>query len=348
MENVNEQNEIYTNLRSPKSTSIISEIKTFIFKISDNSISKINYLFTISNEYHNLIHNLVLLYSKIFQIKFDYSTTLFNSIYICLENIILSPINTLIFSYILPNTNNKLQESIDKYSNIITLSDCGINVKIDKISEKIINTTLNNIIKSKTPYNKIKNLINVYKFISKKYEKENIDLLLMYFILQNSSIGIEKNYEFIQKFKSKVITSPETEYILMKYREILNIINNLDTTHSFLTISETEFQNKILLYQKKNNLKYINIDKNIKNSDVSILVTMLNKIPLLTDEKNVKKNLDIEKISSLDSLPVDELLKKYFSNNKNIMDYNMNEIEQMYNDFKITLKVIESSNDFNK
>ena len=75
---------------------------------------------------------------------------------------------------------------------------------------------------------------------------------------------------------------------------------------------------------------------------------MLNKIPLLTVEKNIEKNLDIEKISSLDSLPVDELLKKYFNNNKNIMDYNMNEIEQMYNDFKITLQEIENSNNFNK
>ena len=348
MDNINLQNEIYNNLRNPKSNPIISEIKTFISKISNKSISRINYIFSISNEYHNLIHNLVILYSKIFQIKLDYSTTLLNSVYMCLENIILSPINSLIFSFILPNTENKLKESIDKYSKIITLSDCGINIKIEKMAEKIINATLNNIIKSKTPYFKIKNLVYVYKFVSKKYRKENIDLLLMYFILQNGNIEIGKNYEFIQKFKSKIMISPEIEYILMRYREILNMIKNLDTVHSFLAFSEIEFQNKIFLYQKKNNLKCINFDKNINNNDVSILITMLNKTPLLSEDKNNENIKNTENISSLDTLPVDKLLKKYFNKNKNIMDYNMNEIEQLYNDFKITLKVIESSDDFNK
>jgi hypothetical protein len=73
---------------------------------------------------------------------------------------------------------------------------------------------------------------------------------------------------------------------------------------------------------------------------------MLNKIRSIGTniENNNEKNDDNNKESPILSIQIKQLYNKYFQNNKSFQQMSYSEIEQLYNDFKIILKLIESNN----
>ena len=102
---------------------------------------------------------------------------------------------------------------------------------------------------------------------------------------------------------------------------------------------------KIIL--KLENLSIKNNKEDNKNDiNINLLIDMLNKIRSIGNniEFNNEKNDNNYKDSPILSIQIKQLYNKYFHNNKSFQQMTYSEIEQLYNDFKIILKLIESNN----
>ena len=148
-------------------------------------------------------------------------------------------------------------------------------------------------------------------------------------------------------------TSSEENYSLLLFEEAIKIIENFNTNHDMSSITDEAFKNYCEEYNKKKiilqleNLSIKNKKEDNKNdTNINILIDMLNNIRSIGNnmENNNEKNDDNNKESPILSIQIKQLYNKYFHNNKSFQQMSYSEIEQLYNDFKIILKLIESNN----
>ena len=342
---------IYQNLRSKKGANLLIElkksVKNLLLIIKEDKKSIIE----LSNDYQDIIYSISLNYSKTFKIDFEVNNKLFKYLTSAIENIISKSIYNKIMNKLISEEKGKFDELIKQYNSFITLNNLGIVTQINlfELNEKV--EYFKNIISLKDANEKLEYILFLVNYLIINYQKENITLILSYIIITSDLINLKEHFYYSKLFHFKMCSSSEEEYSLLLFEEAIKFIENLNNNHDMLTITDEEFKNYIEEYKKRKIISQIeNLSNKNKNdnidTNVNILIEMINKI---RSGNNIEKNNNeiydnIIKDSPLSSIQVKQLYNKYFHNNKSFQQMTYSEIEQLYNDFKITLKLIESSN----
>ena len=344
---------IYQNLRSKKGTNLLIELKKsvkkllLIIKENKNSIIEISY------EYQNIIYSISLNYSKVFNIDFELDRNLFKDLTLSIENIISKSIFNKIMNKLISEEKGNFDELIKLYNSFITLDNLGIvtNINLYELNEKV--EFFNNIFTLKNAYEKLEYILFLVNYLKINYPKENIPLIISYIIISSDFINLKEHFYFCKYFHFKMYTSSEEEYSLLLFEEAIKIIENFNTNHDMLTLTDEEFKNYCEEYNKRKiilkleNLSIKNKKEDNKNDiNINLLIDMLNKIRSIGNniEFNNEKNDNNYKDSPILSIQIKQLYNKYFHNNKSFQQMTYSEIEQLYNEFKIILKLIESNN----
>ena len=344
---------IYQNLRSKKGANLLIELKKsvkkllLIIKENKNSIIEISY------EYQNIIYSISLNYSKVFNIDFELDRNLFKDLTLAIENIISKSIFNKIMNKLISEEKGNFDELLKLYNSFINLDNLGIvtHINLYELNEKV--EYFNNIFILKDAYEKLEYIVFLVNYLIINYPKENIPLILSYIFISSDFIHLKEHFYFCKYFHFKMCTSSEENYSLLLFEEAIKIIENFNTNHDMLTITDEAFKNYCEEYNKKKiilqleNLSIKNKKEDNKNdTNINILIDMLNNIRSIGNnmENNNEKNDDNNKESPILSIQIKQLYNKYFHNNKSFQQMSYSEIEQLYNDFKIILKLIESNN----
>ena len=344
---------IYQNLRSKKGTNLLIELKKSVNKllltIKENKKSMIE----ISFDYQNIIYSISLNYSKVFNIDFELNRNLFKDLTLAIENIISKSIFNKVMNKLISEEKGNFDELIKLYNSFITLDNLGIvtHINLYELNEKV--EYFSNIFLLKDAYEKLEYILFLVNYLIINYPKENIPLIISYIFISSDFINLKEHFYFCKYFHFNMCTSSEERYSLLLFEEAIKIIENFNTNHDMLTITDEEFKNYCEEYKKRKiilkleNLSIKNNKEDYKNDiNINILIDMLNKIRSIGNniENNNEKNDKNNKESPILSIQIKQLYNKYFHNNKSFQQMSYSEIEQLYNDFKIILKLIESNN----
>ena len=359
IKNVINENEIIKNENKINNKININKKNSFLNEISLD-------LQKISNEYQNLIHILTNSYSKIYNIKFEYDKNIFYEISECFENILSKSLYKTIMKKIFSSTKN-LNNLLNKFNSFISPEILGIinNINLFELNEKIEN--FKNIDNYKNINIKLNILTNLNKFLIEKYSNENIINLIIFSIIFGEIKNIKENLIFINLFKYKMNIDVFQNFTLILFNEAINIIENFEDNINLFNINNEIFSNFCKEYEKKkicNNLKIednseniiINNENNVINSDNNnnnnkennnnLLISLLNKILLFRNNNNNNNkndfNINKDENNNILTLPIVNIYEKYFHDNNNFYNMNFSDIEHLYSDFKIIIKLIQS------
>lgn len=344
---------IYQNLRSKKGTNLLIELKKSVMKLLLTIKENKKSIIEISYDYQNIIYTISLNYGKVFNIDFELDRNLFKDLTLSIENIISKSIFNKIMNKLISEEKGNFDELIKLYNSFITLDNLGIvtNINLYELNEKV--EFFNNIFTLKNAYEKLEYILFLVNYLKINYPKENIPLIISYIIISSDFINLKEHFYFCKYFHFKMYTSSEEEYSLLLFEEAIKIIENFNTNHDMLTLTDEEFKNYCEEYNKRKiilkleNLSIKNNKEDNKNDiNINLLIDMLNKIRSIGNniEFNNEKNDNNYKDSPILSIQIKQLYNKYFHNNKSFQQMTYSEIEQLYNDFKIILKLIESNN----
>ena len=344
---------IYQNLRSKKGTNLLIELKKSVMKLLLTIKENKKSIIEISYDYQNIIYTISLNYGKVFNIDFELDRNLFKDLTLSIENIISKSIFNKIMNKLISEEKGNFDELIKLYNSFITLDNLGIvtNINLYELNEKV--EFFNNIFTLKNAYEKLEYILFLVNYLKINYPKENIPLIISYIIISSDFINLKEHFYFCKYFHFKMYTSSEEEYSLLLFEEAIKIIENFNTNHDMLTLTDEEFKNYCEEYNKRKiilkleNLSIKNKKEDNKNDiNINLLIDMLNKIRSIGNniEFNNEKNDNNYKDSPILSIQIKQLYNKYFHNNKSFQQMTYSEIEQLYNDFKIILKLIESNN----
>ena len=344
---------IYQNLRSKKGTNLLIELKKSVMKLLLTIKENKKSIIEISYDYQNIIYTISLNYGKVFNIDFELNRNLFKDLTLAIENIISKSIFNKVMNKLISEEKGNFDELIKLYNSFITLDNLGIvtNINLYELNEKV--EFFNNIFTLKNAYEKLEYILFLVNYLKINYPKENIPLIISYIIISSDFINLKEHFYFCKYFHFKMYTSSEEEYSLLLFEEAIKIIENFNTNHDMLTLTDEEFKNYCEEYNKRKiilkleNLSIKNNKEDNKNDiNINLLIDMLNKIRSIGNniEFNNEKNDNNYKDSPILSIQIKQLYNKYFHNNKSFQQMTYSEIEQLYNDFKIILKLIESNN----
>ena len=336
-------------------------------KITTKNFSFLNQisidLYKISNEYQNLIHILTNSYSKIYNIKFEYDKKIFFEISECFENILSKSLYKTIMKKIFSSSKN-LNNLLNKFNSFISPEILGIinNINLFDLNEKIEN--FKNIDNFKNINIKLNILTNLNKFLLEKYPNENVINLIIFSIIFGEIKNIKENLIFINLFKYKMNIDVFQNFTLNLFNDAINIIENFEDNINLFNINIDTFQNFCKEYEKKKiclNLKIQDISENINssldninnnnnkneivdNNNNNLLINLLNHILLFRNNNNIKNDVPVDSNdnNNILTLPIVNLYEKYFDDNNNFYNMNFSDIEHLYSDFKIIIKLIQS------
>lgn len=344
---------VYHDLRDKKSSSLLIELKTFTSKTFPKLIADNIDLINISNEYQDFIYKTVNTYSQLFNIEFEVYKNAYTIITNCFESIITKSIYNRAITYC-ESVTNESDTLLEKYS-FLTPSNLRLTATIDSFSLNNQIELFSQIIYEKTPHNKIMYIINLIQYLEDKYRNDNIICLLIYVLISTNIPGLKANIIYSRLFRAKIAIESREDYYLQLIETAFEKIDSLETNLDMLDITNIEFKLKCNEYYKRKIIDSITKELIIKEEtkdnrfmsnifDTKKLSGMLScfvQYGKFTQEKNEDKTYDMKKISSLGNIPIHSIYRKYFENyDLKAMSYN--EIEQIYNDFKIILKLIES------
>lgn len=205
------------------------------------------------------------------------------------------------------------------------------------------------------------------------YPQLSLVLLLTYTLISSSIPLICENILFISLFRSKAAINSVEDYYIDQITSAIDLIKGLETNNSFLSINHFQFENYCLEYEKRQ-LAPLLIDKSInevdnkdkdkentKSGDSKVdnsLISLMNKIFFvgsynkgdMSEDSNSNSNTNTNSIlkaerekgnEALMNIPIDKLQNEYCAMEFKEMSYS--KIVQLYKDYKILLKIIESS-----
>jgi hypothetical protein len=128
-------------------------------------------------------------------------------------------------------------------------------------------------------------------------------------------------------------------FTLNLFNDAINIIENFEENINLFNINQETFRNFCEEYDKKKLCQKLTINDN--KNDENLLVNFLNKIILFRN--NHKNNVEINHdFNNIFTIPVNNIYQKYFDDNNNFFNMNFDDIEHLYSDFKIIIKLIQS------
>lgn len=343
------KSKIYHDLRDKKSSSLLIELKSFTSKINQRvQLSVNNDITKISNDYQEFLYKSINTYSKIFNIEYERAKNTYSDISECFEDIITKSTYNKIITFITQNEKTSQFDMFIKKFSFLTLEHLRIASYIDlfELGKQIEN--FSGLIFEKSPRDKgvyISNLICYFKF---KYPNENLLYLITFALLNQSIPDLKAHIIYCKLFRSKTSITPKEDYSITMIESAMEFIENLDNNHDALDITKEEYEAKCFENEKKISIYFLTNNKIFgKNENYSFssgkLVEMLNNyffFSKLKDSNSTERD-KIKDMSTISSIPIKSLYTQYFVN-FDFKDLTFNQIEQLYNDFKIILKLIES------
>ena len=297
--------DFYTSLNTNKSKDILDSLIKFIKKDFPYLIDNKQDINKISIIYNDYISKLTNEYIKIHSIDLNINSYVYDIIINGFENIICHYIYPLVLNIIPDYT------LPNKYL-FITLNNLGVylnNINMNDLSYQL--NAFINISNFTTPKYKLLLLKNLCNYINYKYadfDKVKLTKILIYLFLHCEIDNIKNQLIFCSLFRHKTVFDSEEDYYLCLALHAVDYCLKLNYKNVGMT--KDEFYNKC-------NQHY--------NNDLLLL------------EKN---NFRLNNIESLTNLPIDKLYDKYYNLDYDALTYNM--FENIRNDFKIILKLIES------
>ena len=343
------KSKIYHDLRDKKSSSLLIELKSFTSKINQKlQLSNNNDITKISNDYQEFLYKSINTYSKIFNIEYEIAKNTYSDISECFEDIITKATYNKIIAFITENEKSSQFDLLVKKFSFLTLEHLRIASYIDlfELAKQIENFC--GLIFEKSPRDKALYLSNLVCYFSFKYPNENLLYLIVFALLNQSIPELKAHIIYCKLFRGKTSITPKEDYSITMIENAIEFIENLDKNHYALDITKEEFEAKCIENEKKNSINFLASQKIFeKNENFSFnsgkLVEMLNNYFFFSKLKDVNST-NTEKIkdmSSISSIPIKSLYTQYFAN-FDFKDLSFNQLEQLHNDFKIILKLIES------
>lgn len=347
------QETFYHNLRDKKSSSILIELKKFTSETFPKLIAENVALDNISNEYQDFVYKIVNTYSKIYKIEFEINKNAYTIITNCFESIITKSIYNRAFS-LCQSISAASDTSLDKYS-FLTPSNLRLTASIDCFRLKNQIELFSQIIYEKTPRNKIMYIINLIQYLEEQYQDENIICLLIYVLISTNIQCLQSTIIYCRLFRTKIAIESKEDYYLQVIEKAFEKINSLETNLDILDLTNIEFKEKCNEYLKRKKIdlltKEVIVTKETTNKsfilnifDTRQLSGMLScfiQYGKFYKEIDEKQTFDMKEINTLRNIPIQMIYKKYFEN-YDFKSMSYIEIEQIHNDFKIILKLIES------
>lgn len=207
------------------------------------------------------------------------------------------------------------------------------------------------ITQHKSPKEKLNIICNLCNYICTKYkltDKTIIIKFIIYSILKANISNLKGNLKFIALLRHRTTITSEEDYYLSLMFQALEYIEKINYTN--LKIRKSEFIENCEEFDKKEILK--NYDSNSKynfNLEHDIqLVNLINKV-----EDDQESNFTFQNVFTQNgpillenvndgilNLDTEKLYNEYCSNN--FTENNIVKYENMYNDFKIIMKIVES------
>lgn len=348
------QEKVYRNLRDKKSSLILIELKQFTSKTFPKLISEHLDCEKISNEYQDFVYKTVNTYSQIYNIEFEIYKNAYSIITNCFESIITKSIYNRAIALCQTKAAGSSDTLLDKYS-FLTPSNLRLTASIDSFRLKNQIELFSQIIYEKSPLNKIMYIINLIQYLEEQYKDDNIICLLIYVLISTNIPGLKSNIIYCRMFRTKTAIESKEDYYLQIIETAFEKIDSLEINHEILDLTGIEFKSKCNEYYKRKTIDLIakelivikeKTDKSfIRNIfDTKKLSGMLScfiQYGKFTQEMDEKQKFDLKEINSLENIPIQRIYKKYFEN-YDFKSMSYIEIEQIYNDFKIILKLIES------
>ena len=235
---------IYQNLRSKKGTNLLIELKKSVMKLLLTIKENKKSIIEISYDYQNIIYTISLNYGKVFNIDFELDRNLFKDLTLAIENIISKSIFNKVMNKLISEEKGNFDELIKLYNSFITLDNLGIvtNINLYELNEKV--EFFNNIFTLKNAYEKLEYILFLVNYLKINYPKENIPLIISYIFISSDFINLKEHFYFCKYFHFKMYTSSEEEYSLLLFEEAIKIIENFNTNHDMLTLTDEEFKKK--------------------------------------------------------------------------------------------------------
>ena len=348
------QEKVYRNLRDKKSSLILIELKQFISKTFPKLISENLDCEKISNEYQDFVYKTVNTYSQIYNIEFEIYKNAYSIITNCFESIITKSIYNRAIALCQTKAAGSSDTLLDKYS-FLTPSNLRLTASIDSFRLKNQIELFSQIIYEKTPRNKIMYIINLIQYLEEQYQDENIICLLIYVLISTNIQCLQSTIIYCRLFRTKIAIESKEDYYLQVIEKAFEKINSLETNLDILDLTNIEFKEKCNEYLKRKKIdlltKEVIVTKETTNKsfilnifDTRQLSGMLScfiQYGKFYKEIDEKQTFDMKEINTLRNIPIQMIYKKYFEN-YDFKSMSYIEIEQIHNDFKIILKLIES------
>lgn len=304
--------DFYSKLKDDKSIHIRNALKDLVdihfAKICSDNID-VNY---ISSYFQDAISKFTKDFAKEWEIEFFTNKELYTAIINGFENILFK----LLYSKILI----LFKDEIINYKHIlfVTLKHLGIdddnnnNEHIEGLTRQIrLFNRLNDYI---TPKEKMTVITSICYFVNvtyAKYDRVKLTKCLMYIIIHSEVINIKKQLLYCALFRHKTVLTSDDDFYLSVAIQAVDLVIKLN--HKNVSMTKEDFDVKTKL-EWKNEIQLINEDDAMAN---------------------------LGNIENVSHIPVEDLYRKYClvdSNNIPISKY-----ENLRNDMKIVLKLIESS-----
>ena len=305
--------EFYSKLQNSKSSEIISSLRELKHSKFKSIIQNCSSITQISFQLQDYISQLTFTFSKLWDIDFNSNKQMYPSIIEGFERIIYKLLyNDILSQMNIPN------HDLSKF-HFITLQHLGINdIDIAKyltdISFHLNKFTL--ISQVSSPSDKIKTLCNLCNFINitfnENFDKVKLTKMLSFLFIYSDINDLKTQLLFCSLFKHKTTITSEEDFFLALAIKAINYAIGLN--HKNVNMTKEQFNEEIVNPKKKGLF-----------SDFEIKSEYLNKVENVFD------------------IPIEKLMKEYCLVNKNEMTFEM--YHKMRNDFKVILKIIESSKD---
>lgn len=340
----------FKEFRKKNNQDILDNIKQFVdnFFKEDNDKTNILVIPALANMYQDFLYEVFIQFNSRYKFEFERYSNLYCSLLDAIECLITTSLYNKIFKFLIKNYQKESFDDLTKkYSSFLTYEHLGILEIIDQFELSSQIEKFCEIAFVKSPKEKIACVTNIINYLSRTYPKENIIILLTYTIIMSNIPHLKIHIKYSMYFRSKTSISSVEEHNLDLINKSIEMIENLENFHDMLTITDQEFKNYLDQYEKKkiiNNL--VSSEKEQVQHNVmmvnNVLVDLINNFSFF-NLNSKKENLKYS-LNSLKTIPIDKLKEKYF---KELNEMSYGKIEEMQNDFKIILKLIESSNNIN-
>ena len=301
--------DFYTKLKSPQSSNILESIKSFIDKDFKGICDSSDDLNDISFQFQEYISKLTYDFAKVWKIEFYEEKSIYSNIINGFENILCKVLYKKILNQFVDAPLN-YEQLLFVSCNDLDIKDYDYSSHFDDLSSQLNKFT--QISQYTTPKEKLIILCNLCNYINASYshyDRIKFTKFLVFLFIHAEITDLKNQLLYCALFRHKTVINSDEDYYLSLALQAIDFAMKLN--YKNVKMTQEEFSNK-----KK------------QKWDNELL-------------SNYNKTNHLDKIESIINLPIDNLYKEYCTGDKTTMT--IDKYENLRNDFKIILKLIESN-----